>query len=199
MPQVAGVRTAMLRTLLLLLLLHCAPCGCRALAVAAPCDAAQLKMLGRGAVLNCVANASFSAPNRSATCSGDLGRLCAARSSRAKPNVYLSLVYALGEAVFVIGAGFALCRTGFLPRDAAKGLGTLAGKMALPLLFMRAIATVDPSTVDLRLLGVLIGTKCAGALRPSAPPRARRTSSCAALATVLRAVCPTAQLSGSVV
>jgi predicted permease len=63
-------------------------------------------------------------------------------------NQILSLLSALTQAFSLIFAGFWASKSGYLSADASRGIGQLVGKVALPCLLFRAVATTKLDSVQ---------------------------------------------------
>jgi predicted permease len=70
-----------------------------------------------------------------------------------------ALLSALTQAFSVIVLGYVCALSGFVSPDAARGIGQLVGKIALPCLLFRAVATTDLATVNLMVVLVVILAK----------------------------------------
>jgi hypothetical protein len=70
-----------------------------------------------------------------------------------------ALLSALTQASSVIVLGYVCALSGFVSPDAARGIGQLVGKIALPCLLFRAVATIDLATVNLLVVLVVILSK----------------------------------------
>jgi predicted permease len=72
-------------------------------------------------------------------------------------NQILALLSALTQAFSFIFAGFWASKTGYISAQASEGIGQLVGKVALPCLLFRAVATTKLDSLDpFVLLAVLI-------------------------------------------
>jgi predicted permease len=67
-------------------------------------------------------------------------------------NQILSLLGALTVAFTVILLGFVSSKAGYVTKDAGRGIGQLVGKIALPCLLFRAVATTQLDTVDMHVV-----------------------------------------------
>ena len=70
-------------------------------------------------------------------------------------NQILSLLSALTVAFTVILLGFVSLKAGYVSKDSSRGIGQLVGKVALPCLLFRAVATTALDTVDLRIVATV--------------------------------------------
>ena len=69
------------------------------------------------------------------------------------------LLSALTQAFSVIAIGYVAALSGFVSADAARGIGQLVGKIALPCLLFRAVATTDLSSVNLLVVIAVVISK----------------------------------------
>jgi predicted permease len=67
-------------------------------------------------------------------------------------NQILSLLGALTVAFTVILLGFVSLKAEYITKDASRGIGQLVGKIALPCLLFRAVATTQLNTVDMHVV-----------------------------------------------
>ena len=63
--------------------------------------------------------------------------------SAPEDNTLLALSNALAVTFFIMGLGYFSGLTGFVPRSASKGIGSLIGKVCLPLLIFRSVAKLE--------------------------------------------------------
>jgi predicted permease len=74
-------------------------------------------------------------------------------------NQVLALLSALTQAFSLVMAGFWASKSGYLTKDASRGIGQLVGKVALPCLLFRAVATTKLDSVNFVVVGTVLIAK----------------------------------------
>eukprot|EP01012_Entosiphon_sulcatum_P060311 TRINITY_DN851_c0_g2_i1.p1 TRINITY_DN851_c0_g2~~TRINITY_DN851_c0_g2_i1.p1 ORF type:complete len:834 (+),score=201.11 TRINITY_DN851_c0_g2_i1:53-2554(+) len=96
-----------------------------------------------------------------AHCSLLLVVVCAlvAPASAASSDAFTGLTSALGKTFVIVGMGYIMGRTEFVPLAVAKGMGPFIGKVALPALLFNGMATLDLTKVNFTVLLMLLLAK----------------------------------------
>ena len=75
------------------------------------------------------------------------------------PSIIAGISSALGVTFLLIGLGYFCRRFNLFSSESGAGIGAFVGKVALPALLFSAMATVDFSSVDFRLIGAITAGK----------------------------------------
>lgn len=72
-----------------------------------------------------------------------------------RPDPIVGMTEVLAVSFAIIGIGFVLRARGVMSKEAGSGIGQLIGKIALPALLFKGMATLDLDDVDFALLGAM--------------------------------------------
>jgi hypothetical protein len=74
-------------------------------------------------------------------------------------SAVVGLASALLQIFSLIGVGYALTTFNLITKDAGSGIGQLVGKVALPSLLFKGLATADLGAVDFNVIGAVVLSK----------------------------------------